>query len=118
MKEPKKITNDDLMEIYKTQKERMKFLSKKYGSKEQKSNKILERIKKVGEIPPSEGFIEAIKSQSWYQVECIRCGISNRKWLEEGNCAYDYPIRMEKIETKSRIKIFYFCDNCKCGWEG
>ena len=67
---------------------------------------------------PSKEFIENIKSQSWYQLECVKCKISNRKWLEEGRDAYDYPIKMTELPTGRGIKIFYFCNNCNISWRG
>ena len=67
---------------------------------------------------PSKEFIENIKSQSWYQVECVKCKISNRKWLEEKRNAHDYPISMKEIVNKKGLKIFYWCSKCKISWRG
>lgn len=67
---------------------------------------------------PSKKFIEDIKSRSWYQVECVKCKVSNRKWLEEKRNAFDYPIKMTELPTGKGIKIFYFCGNCNISWSG
>jgi len=67
---------------------------------------------------PSKEYIKNIKSQSWYQVECVKCKYSNRKWLEEKKSAYDYPIKMTELPSKRGIKIFYFCNKCDISWRG
>ena len=67
---------------------------------------------------PSKEFIEHIRKQGWYQIECPQCRWSNRKWLEGGKDIFRCPIRMNKVKTKTTIRIYYVCDNCNTGWEG
>jgi len=85
-------------------------------------NKVIDEgsnvYKKYIKQKPSKKFIEDIKSQSYYQLECVKCKISNRKWLEEGSDPFDYPVKMTELPTGRGIKIFYFCNKCGISWRG
>jgi len=78
----------------------------------------VEGFKKYINQKPSKKFIEDIKSQSYYQLECRNCKMSNRKWLEEGKDAFDSPIRMTELPTGRGVRIFYNCSNCNISWRG
>ena len=67
---------------------------------------------------PSKEFINKVKGQSYYQVECIKCGISNRKWVDSGNDPYFCPISIEEIYTNKGVNVFYNCSNCHNSWRG
>ena len=67
---------------------------------------------------PSKKFIDKVKNQSFYQIECPRCKISNRKWIEEKKNPYFCPITIEEIYTNKGVNVFYNCSNCKNSWKG
>ena len=116
----KDITDDELVRKYKTKEERMNYLTSLnpkqvdiISIKEDLPNIIKENLRK-----PSKRFIDSIKEQGFFQIQCPRCKISNRKWLEEEKDIYDCPISIEEIYTNSGVKVFYFCSNCKNSWKG
>lgn len=109
-------------EKHKQQQDRIEYLSKKYGEKIEGLHKVevenLNKFKQYLNREPSKEYIENLKAQGWYQVECKRCKISNRKWLDEENSAFEYPISRREIQTKRTVKVLYFCNKCNYSWEG
>ena len=112
-------------EKHKKQQERIEHLSKKYGEKLDGFSKVkvegLNRLKQRLNQQPSKEFIENLKATSCYQVQCPKCKISNRKWLEEGENPYFVPIKRLKGNYSKKIKIgkqiltqyfSYYCINC------
>ena len=114
----KEITDDELVRKYKTKEERMNYLTSLnpkqvdiISIKEDLPNIIKKNLRE-----PSKDFINSIKEQSFYQIQCPRCKISNRKWIEEKKNPYFCPISIEEIFTNKGVNVFYNCSNCKNSW--
>ena len=117
-------------EKHKKQQKRIEYLSKEYGQKIEGLHKLevegLNRLKERLNQQPSKEFIEDLKSTSHYQVECPKCKMSNRKWLEGGENPYFYPIHRLKDNHSKKVKVgkqvltqyfSYQCDLCNVIFE-
>ena len=128
MKEPKKeISDEKLLKTYKTAKEREDYLASlnKDFKKVRVDDKIAKIIKTYQDRAEEgrERFTKKVKQQEYYQVQCPKCKISNRKWVESGGDIYDIPIinSQDKSENeyfykakyqKQWIYLTYYCKRC------